>query len=340
MPLTKRRIITLLLTLFLGLVIAAPGIRVSADDKDKKDKKEKKDKGDNNASRNWMWEEPADIESRDLFNGPGGAEGAPDPAETFTFDRRISSGTSEKMEVSDSKKRNWTVKLGAEARPETTATRIVWAAGYHVDQDYFLRQAKIAGRGGFTVGDVRFERRDDGFKKVDGEDSWSWRGENPFIGTREFQGLQTLMALLNNWDMKDVNNKIVRGKKKSGNADTHVYYVADLGATFGSTGSAFRKIPGFQNAPAGTKGDADAYAAQPFIDSTSGGKVQFHYKGKNPKALDGVSVENARWMGNLLSRLSDKQLSDSFRAGGFTDAETQVFVRALRNRINQLKNLR
>jgi hypothetical protein len=68
--------------------------------------------------------------------------------------------------------------------------------------------------------------------------------------------------------------------------------------------------------------------------------VQFHYKGKNPKALDGVSVENARWMGNLLSRLSDKQLSDAFRAGGFTDAETQVFVRALRNRINQLKNLR
>ena len=44
MPL-KKRIITLLLTLFLSLVMTAPGIHVSADDKEKKDKKEKKRSG-------------------------------------------------------------------------------------------------------------------------------------------------------------------------------------------------------------------------------------------------------------------------------------------------------
>jgi hypothetical protein len=45
-------------------------------------------------------------------------------------------------------------------------------------------------------------------------------------------------------------------------------------------------------------------------------------------------------MGNLLSRLSDKQLADAFRAGGFTSAEIDTFVRATRKRINDLKNLK
>ena len=70
------------------------------------------------------------------------------------------------------------------------------------------------------------------------------------------------------------------------------------------------------------------------------GQVVFHYKGKDPKALEGVTVENARWMGDLLGRLSDKQLADAFRAGGFTDAEIITYVKATRGRINQLKNLK
>jgi len=39
-------------------------------------------------------------------------------------------------------------------------------------------------------------------------DEWSWTG-NPFVGTREFQGLKVMMALINNWDLKDINNKIL-----------------------------------------------------------------------------------------------------------------------------------
>jgi hypothetical protein len=45
-------------------------------------------------------------------------------------------------------------------------------------------------------------------------------------------------------------------------------------------------------------------------------------------------------MGNLLGRLSDKQLSDAFRAGGFSDSEVQTYQRALRYRIDQLRNLK
>ena len=306
---------------------------------EKKEEKKKKaaDSGGSQDGRPVLWEDPTDIESRDLFNGPGGAEGAPDANGKFTFVKRVTSGTSEKIHVDDDKGRKWTVKFGPEARPETAATRIVWAAGYHVDQDYFVKRTHIEGRGGFNVWDVRFERRDDGYKE---EALWIWES-NPFNGTRELQGLKVLMALLNNWDLKTDNNKIVRPDKKSGgDRDTRVYYIADLGGTFGKTGSFFAKLPFFGSAPAGSKGDPNGYFSQPFIDGVKNGQVAFHYQGKDPKALEGITVENARWMGNLLGRLSDKQLTDAFRAGGFSDAEVTIYLRATRDRINQLKNLK
>ena len=297
-------------------------------------------KGDSGTARDThpaLWQEPTDIQTRDLFYGSGGRDGAPDPGGKFKFVRRSKSGTSEKIIVDDDKGRSWTVKFGSEARPETAAARIVWAAGYHVDQDYFVKSAHIEGRGGFDVSDVRFERRDDGFKD---EGSWSWHS-NPFNGTRELQGLKVLMALLNNWDLKDVNNKILQPDKASGrDRSERIYYVSDLGATFGSTGSFFSKLPFFGNAPAGSKGIPDAYAGQVFIDRISGGHVLFHYKGKNGSVLEGITVEHARWMGDLLGRLSDKQLGDAFRGAGFTENEVATYTRALRGRINQLKALK
>ena len=339
--------------LLLGLTASAPAGVQEKDKRDKEratksEKKAKKNKDDADQSptvsdremHNVLWTEPTNIESLDLFNGPGGAEGAPDPQGKFTFEERVTSGTSEKIHVTDDKGRKWTVKFGPEAKPETAATRIVWAAGYHVDQDYFVKRAHIEGRGGFDVWDVRFERRDDGFSEVKKDGLWSWHS-NPFMGTRELQGLKVLMALLNNWDLKEVNNKVVRASKKSGgDRDARIYYIADLGGTLGSTGSFFTKLPFFGNAPAGSKGEPDAFAGQAFIEGVHNGQVVFHYKGKDPKALEGVTVENARWMGELLGRLSDKQLADAYRAAGFTDAEIMIYVKATRVRIDQLRNLK
>jgi hypothetical protein len=330
----------MLVCLFVGLTASWPAqAETGAQDKDngKKVKKNQDPEDSIEGGRAIMWEEPTDIESRDLFHGPGGAEGVPNPSGRFTFVRRSASGTSEKIIVDDDKKRSWTVKFGPESKPEVSASRIVWAAGYHVDQVHFVKQTHIEGRGGFDVWDVRFERRDDGFKELG---TWSWLS-NPFAGSRELQGLKVVMALINNWDIKDENNKVVRPNKESGRDRTlRVYYVGDLGGTLGSTGNGLRKIPGFGNAPAGSKGQPDSYARQVFIDGVENGIVQFHYKGKSPEVLQGVTVENARWMGNLLGRLSDKQLTDAFRAGGFDDAEVATYVKAVRGRIDQLKNLR
>ena len=49
-----------------------------------------------------------------------------------------------------------------------------------------------------------FERKPDGEEKVG---IWRWK-DNPFTGRREFNGLRVMMAVMNNWDLKDVNNAV------------------------------------------------------------------------------------------------------------------------------------
>ena len=283
-----------------------------------------------------IWQEPIDLATRDLFYGIGGQKGEPDPTDKFRFLGEVTSGTAEKIQVEDSRNRRWTVKFGDEPRPETVASRIVWAVGYHTDQDYFVDQASVEGRG--VVRDVRFERDNDGYKKVD---RWDWN-KNPFVGTRELDGLKVLMALMNNYDLKTENNKIVRpSKKKPGDPETHIYYVNDLGATLGSTGKWFGRIPVIGEVPAGSKGSVKDFADHGFIDEISKGVVTFRMKRtRAQRAITGVKVENARWMGDLLARLSDKQLSDAFRAGHYSDQTIQVYVRCLRERISELQALR
>ena len=53
-----------------------------------------------------------------------------------------------------------------------------------------------------------------------------------FTGTRELNGLRVMMALINNWDLKDENNAIYREKP----VRDQIYEVSDLGASFGTTG--------------------------------------------------------------------------------------------------------
>ncbi|HEX5084188.1 MAG TPA: hypothetical protein VFY40_19250 [Blastocatellia bacterium] len=285
-----------------------------------------------------LWQPPADIECRDLFYGPGGAENAPDPSTPFTYVKRSNSGTQKKIIVQDVHGVKWTVKFGPEARPETAATRIVWAVGYHADQDYFVPRARIVGQEYIDARDVRFERHDGRYKEVG---NWSWEA-NPFLGTREFEGLKVLMALLKNWDLNEKNNDIIMAKKITG---PNIYYVADLGATIGRTGTFLNRLwgnaPGtISFSPGKSKGDPYAFTSERFIDEAHGGRVYFHIRRSHSRhRVDGVSVESARWMGAWLGRLSDKQLADAFCAGGYDQAETSLLVSIMRARIIELQRL-
>lgn len=293
--------------------------------------------------REVMWREPVDIKSRDLFYGIGGRKGMPDPSTPFTFVKHSESGTQKKVIVKDVRGHEWTVKFGREARPETVSTRIVWAAGYHTDQDYFVRKARIVGKENIDARDVRFERRDDGFEE---DGNWSWK-ENPFVGTRDLEGLKILMALLKNWDVKSTNNEIARQVVGS-RPGLRIYYVSDLGASLGQTGTWLHKIPLFRDLPASyffasskAKGDPESFAEEKFIKGVEDGKVIFYFRrARGRSMLKDISVGATRWMGGLLGQLSNQQLADAVRAGGYEGEEAATYVRVLRNRINQLQNLK
>jgi hypothetical protein len=282
-----------------------------------------------------IWQEPTDLETRDLLAGPGGDEMKPDLT-NVTFLKVEEGGYSPKFRVRDGAGREWVAKMGSEAQSETAAVRLVWAVGYFTEVNYLVPCVQIQNapkprkevarceNGGFA--NVRFEARP---KNIDRLDEWKWK-ENPFVNTKELQGLIILMALLNNWDIKDTNNKILYVQNEQGENQLR-YIISDLGATFGKTGNLpiFWRITRSRNKP-------EDFAKTRFIDEVKGDNVFFNYGGKAQDLFDDIRVDEARWIGSLLGRLSDQQISDAFRAANYTPEEIQILTEAVRSRIDEL----
>jgi hypothetical protein len=296
-----------------------------------------------------LWRMPEDIAGKNLFYGQEGEQGQPRPP--FVFLREDMHGTSPKFDARDANRRKWRGKLGPEARPEVVASRLLWAVGYYVNTDYVLPEAQVQGLRmrrksaslhGTTVTDARFAHKPKGEKKLG---IWSWK-QNPFFGTREFNGLRVMMALMNSWDLKDSNNAVYADKS------THqqIYLVSDIGATFGTTGLSWT--------PAGSKGKPNSYASSKFVTRNTGVEVDFATPSP-PKALlaesfgfgafgylrrerldwIGKNIPNpdAHWIGTLLGQLSHQQLVDAFRAGNFPPDQIEEYVAALESRIHELE---
>ena len=272
-----------------------------------------------------LWRDPGDVTTLDLFWGPGGEAMRPDTSRV-TFIKQETGGYSTKYRVRDAAGRVWVAKVSKEAQSETAAVRLLWAAGYPTEINYLVPRVTIEGKGTFE--NVRFEARPDNVKRA-GE--WRWK-KNPFSWTKELQGLIVLMALINNWDLKDSNNVILHTRGPEG--DELHYAISDLGATFGKTGNIplFWRLTRSRNEP----GD---YAKAGFVEDVKKGQVYFRYGGKNQDLFDDIKVEEARWIGDRLARLSDKQIADAFRAANYAPSEVQLLAGAVRSRIDELTSL-
>jgi hypothetical protein len=295
-----------------------------------------------------LWRDPADIASRDLHYGPGGAKDQPhDP---FEFVKEDLNGTNPKFVIRDADGVKWKLKLGEEVRPETAASRLVWAAGYSADEEYFLpdlvitkmpsrlhRGEKFVEPDGLTH-NARLKRYLEGEEKFG---SWKWK-DNPFTGTREFNGLRVMMALINNWDLKDVNNTIY---ERDGN---RLYLVSDLGASFGSTGRSVTRADSKGNLDVYTNSKFIAKVMPTFVDfnvptrpalihvievSEYASRVNMEWIGKE------IPIDDARWIGKILARLSPQQIQAAFGAAGFSPKEVAGFSAIVESRIAELNKL-
>ncbi len=271
-----------------------------------------------------LWQRPADISSRDLFLGPGGTNMRPD-LRRITFIKEEKGGYSKKYRVRDASGREWVAKIGKESQSETSAIRLLWGVGYITEINYLVPRVTIPGKGTFT--NVRFEARPEQWDRV-GE--WKWK-QNPFLGTPEYQGLKLMMALINNWDLKDSNNEIVQVRGD----DELRYIISDLGATFGhaSTTPLLWRFTRSRNNPKN-------YAKSKFLDKVKGDRVVIHFGGKNSGLMKNISVRDAQWLSSWLSQLSDQQLRDAFRAANYRPDQINTLARTVRERSNELLHLR
>lgn len=273
-----------------------------------------------------LWQRPTDIGSRNLLLGPGGTSMRPD-LRRITFIKEEKGGYSKKYRVRDGSGREWVVKIGKEAQSETSAVRLLWGVGYFTEVNYLVPRVRIPGKGTFT--NVRFEARPEQWDRV-GE--WKWK-QNPFRSTPEYQGLKIMMALINNWDLKDSNNVILEVPTKRGKELRYV--ISDLGATFGhaSTTPILWRLTRSRNNPKN-------YAKSEFLEKVKGNRVVLHFGGKNRGLLKDITVDDAVWMGTWLSQLSDQQLRDAFRAANYTPAQINLLTRTVRERTSELLSLR
>ena len=269
-----------------------------------------------------LWVDPGDVSTRDLFYGPGGQAMQPDLSRV-TFVREETGGYSKKYRVEDGAGHVWVAKLDKEAQPETAATRLLWAIGYQTEITYLVPEVTIEGKGTFK--NVRFEARPKGFKRLE---NWMW-ATNPFAGSREFNGLKVMMVLIDNWDIKDTNNRIVHVRNDESGSEELRYIISDLGGTFGKTGGVISR----------SRNEPQDYAKAKFIKGVKKGMIEFNYHGKRADLFNGITVEQARWVGELLSRLSDQQINDAFRAANYSPDEISLLSQAFKSRVSELMSL-
>ena len=293
-----------------------------------------------------VWRDMGDVAALNLLDGPGGTPRA--PGTNFKFVREIMTGTAPKFDVEDENGAKWKVKLGPEVKPEVAATCLVLAAGYFADEDYYRAEIRVQGmqplsRGKQHISDGGLVR--DALLERTGEEkksrAWSWR-ETRVAGTREFNGLRVLMALINNWDLKEDNNSVY----DQGDAGPR-YVVSDLGASFGRTGSTLSR----------SKGVLKDYAHSEFVDKVTPEHVDFvmhsrpfvlpyivsrkYYseRTKMERITQRIPIADARWLGDLLGRFSTDQIGDCFRTAGFSSAEVEGYTGVVMQRIDALKKL-
>jgi hypothetical protein len=276
-----------------------------------------------------LWVEPTNLESRDLFQGPARAEWAPDADATFTLVKVDRKGYSPGFEVSDAKGMTWDVKTGPEAQTEIVASRILWALGYHQPPIYYLPSWTLVGGDQGTRTGGRFRPALPDYKVVA---DWSWY-ENEFVDTMPFKGLVVANMVLNNWDWKTSNNKIYDVRNADGTTSRQ-YIVRDLGASLGKT--SFPRILRWTPARGfgqGSRNDLEGFEEQGFVKGVDGSRVTFDYRGIHQSMVKTITVEQVVWACRLMSRVSDAQYDDAFRAGGYSDDVRRRYVAKLKSKI-------
>ena len=149
------------------------------------------------------------------------------------------------------------------------------------------------------------------------------------------------MALINNWDLKEVNNR----------ASTHQrpvcgYEITDWAPVSGAPATSSLVARAYSK----------DYAETTFIAETTPEYVDFVLQSRpffpfvvhvpayrSRTRMEGIvkriPIDDARWVGNRLGQLSVEQINDCFRASGFSPSDVEAYTQVVMQRIAALKAL-
>jgi hypothetical protein len=299
------------------------------------------------ATRHRVWHDVHTDEANDLRYGPGGAAHVPDPP--FEFVEELLTGSHPGVSVRDRSRRLWRVKWGAEAKPEAFCVRFAAACGYFAEVTHYVAGGRIervttltrarpmvGEDGSFT--DARFELEDRSVRMLFDEHSWAWN-DNPFVGTRQLDGLKIVVMLLSNWDSKD-RRDVSRGSNTAifeypiSRLSTEArYLITDWGGAMGRWGT---------TVVSRGRWDAEGFEVQTpgFVAGVHDGVVDFGYQGQRSEIGRGIPVAHVRWFYRKVRRITEPALQRGLLASGATGEEAARFARSLMMRIEALGRVR
>lgn len=266
-----------------------------------------------------LWVDPVGS-PRNLVAGPG-SHRPPEADAPYDVLERDTRGFSITYRVKDRRGTEWNVKIGPEAPTEVVASRILWALGYHQRPSYFVeRWVAVHDARSQLLGGARFRPTADG---LDSKGTWSWH-ENPFVGTREYNGLLSLLMLINSTDIKNDNNEVYEVENGPRGRPHRLFIVKDVGASLGETG---RVDP--------RRGFIDGFEREAFLRGRDGEWVRFAYRGRHQELLRRIPVSDLKWMCERVLAMPDRQWRDAFSAGGYDESTTARYMARIREKARE-----
>ena len=83
-----------------------------------------------------------------------------------------------------------------------------------------------------------------------------------------------------------------------------------------------------------------AYSQTRLVNRVKDDRVDLHFRPKQKEIFKNITSDQARWISGWLSRLSDRQIEDAFRAANYSPEEVRMMSRGVRTRITELNNSR
>jgi hypothetical protein len=272
-----------------------------------------------------LWSAPTDVAAQDMVYGPWGKAYAPDAGTPFIYAHAKTHGVSPGLEAKDREGREWSVKYGDEGHVEVVLSRVLSALGYHQPPVYYVDHFEITDeKGTHHQGGARFRPK---LKELKDRGEWAWQ-QNPFVGTRPYQGLLVILMLFDSTDLKNSNNTLYDYKPKNDAAEQW-YVVRDLGSALGETARLDPK-----------RNDPDIFERQAFISKVHDPWVEFSYHGYHQELYtERISREDVLWACELAGKITDKQWHDLFASAAYESQAAEQFIAAIEKRIDQGRHI-